>query len=79
MSKRCQIKDKKALKGNLVSHSNIKTTHFQQPNLQWKRFWVPEYQKWIRLRVGTDVIKTITKKGLVHTLKKYGKLKEILG
>ena len=71
MSRKCQISDKKKLRGNKVSHSNVKTNMFQLPNLQWKKFWFEEEKRWVKLRVSTRMIRTILKNGLKNTLKKY--------
>jgi large subunit ribosomal protein L28 len=53
---------------NNVSHSNVKTKRRQLPNLQWKRFWVPSENRWVRLRVSTRAIKTISWKGIDNVL-----------
>jgi len=72
MSKVCQITGKKYNKANSVSHSNKKTSYRQQVNLQWKKFYIPEEKRWVRLRVSTKAIKTITKYGIYSALKRYG-------
>lgn len=55
--------------GNNVSHSNIKTKRRFYPNLQTKRFFVPEENKWITLKVSTSALRTIDKKGISVCLK----------
>ena len=55
--------------GNKVSHSNIKTRRKFYPNLQTKRFYIPEEDKWITLKVSTDGLRTIKKKGINAALK----------
>ena len=55
--------------GNLVSHSNIKTKRRFYPNLQTKRFYIPEEDKWITLKVSTSALRTINKKGISVCLK----------
>lgn len=55
--------------GNKVSHSNIKTKRKFYPNLQTKKFYVPEEDKWITLKVSTAGIRTINKKGITAALK----------
>lgn len=55
--------------GNNVSHSNIKTKRRFYPNLQTKRFFVPEENKWITLKVSTSALRTIDKKGISICLK----------
>jgi large subunit ribosomal protein L28 len=60
----CDLTGKKAIKGNNVSHSNAKTKRRFYPNLQEKKFFIPEENRWIRLKVSTKAIKTINKKGI---------------
>lgn len=50
--------------GNNVSHSNIKTKRRFYPNLQTKKFYVPDEDKWITLKVSAAGIRTINKKGI---------------
>ena len=69
MSKVCQITGKRALTGNNVSHSNIKTKRKFYPNLQTKKFYIPEEDKWITLKVSTEAIRNINKKGISACLK----------
>jgi large subunit ribosomal protein L28 len=69
MSRVCQITGKKMMVGNSVSHSNAKTKRRFLPNLQVKKFYVPEEDKWITLKVSAAGIKTINKKGLSACLK----------
>jgi large subunit ribosomal protein L28 len=49
--------------GNNVSHSNIKTKRRFYPNLQTKKFYIPELDKWVTLKVSAAAIRTINKKG----------------
>ncbi len=70
MSKVCDITGKKPQVGNNVSHSNIKTKRRFNPNLQKKRFYIPEEDKWITLKVSTSAIRTINKNGISAVLKK---------
>ena len=69
MSRICQITGKKAMVGNNVSHSNRKTKRKFNPNLQEKRFYVPEEKKWITLKVSTSGIKIINKRGIYACIK----------
>ena len=64
MSKVCNISGKKVLVGNNVSKAMNKTKRRFQPNLIKKRFYIPEQDKWISLKVSTSVLKTINKKGI---------------
>jgi large subunit ribosomal protein L28 len=55
--------------GNNVSHANNKTKRRFLPNLQKKRFYVPEEGKWITLKLSTKAIKTISKYGITAVIK----------
>ena len=69
MSRICQITGKKAMGGNKVSHSNIKTKRKFSPNLQTKRFFLPEENKWIVIKVSTAGLRNINKNGLYACVK----------
>lgn len=47
-----------------MTFSHIRNKKLQQANLQWKRVYWPEGQRWVRLRLCTRAIKTLEKKGL---------------
>ena len=70
MTKICEITGKRPLVGNNVSKSNIKTKRRQFPNLQMKKIFVPELNKFVKLKISTSAIKTIDKLGLMAYLKK---------
>lgn len=69
MARVCQITGKKPIVGHRVSHSNIKTKRRFLPNLQEKKFFIPEENRWIRLKVSTKAIRMINKKGVSACLK----------
>ena len=69
MSRICQITGKKVIVGNSVSHSNIKTKRRFYPNLQTKRFFIPEENRFITLRVSAQGLRTINKKGIYACVK----------
>ena len=69
MSRICQITGKKAMVGNNVSHSNKKTKRKFNINLVKKRFFIPEENKWITLKLSTSAIRNINKKGITQVLK----------
>ncbi len=70
MSRICEITGKAVIVGNKVSHSNIKTKRRFYPNLQTKKFFIPEENRYITLRVSTQGIRTINKNGISACLKK---------
>lgn len=69
MSKVCQLTGKRPLKGHKVSHSNIKTKRRFLPNLQTKKFFLAEEDKWVTLKLSTEAIRTINKNGLYTVVK----------
>lgn len=69
MSRICQITGKVPITGNTVSHSNIKTKRRFLPNLQTKRYFLAEEDKWITLKISTEGIRTINKNGLYSVVK----------
>ena len=79
MSRVCEITGKKAIVGNKVSHSNTKTKRKFNVNLQMKKFYLPEEDKWITIRISTSALKTINKNGIsavVKEARKEGYLKK---
>ena len=70
MSKVCQLTGKRPITGNNVSHSNRKTKRRFLPNLQNKRFYVPETGEWITLRLTTKAIRTVNKLGVYAYIQK---------
>ena len=69
MARVCEITGKRPRVGNNVSHANNKTKRKFYPNLQTKRFFVPEEGKWITLKLSTKAIKTINLKGVSQVIK----------
>ena len=73
MSKVCQLTGKRPISGNNVSHSNRRTKRRFLPNIQKKRFYIPETDQWVQLKVSTSAMRTIDKLGLYAYLKKLEK------
>lgn len=69
MARVCEITGKRPHVGNNVSHANNKSKRRFYPNLQTKRFFIPEENKWITLKLSTKAIKTINSKGITAVLK----------
>ena len=72
MARRCQLTGKRANNAFAISHSHRRTKKLQQVNLQWKRIWWPEGNRWVRLRLSTKAIKTLEKRGLQAMAKEAG-------
>ncbi|MFY0593697.1 50S ribosomal protein L28 [Roseivirga sp.] len=70
MARVCDITGKKVQVGNNVSHANNRTRRKFYPNLQKKRFFIPEEDKWVTLKVSTSALRTINKNGISAVLKK---------
>ena len=69
MARVCQVTGKKPITGNKVSHSNIKTKRRFLPNLQTKRYFLAEEDRWVTLKLSSEAIRTINKNGLQSVLK----------
>jgi large subunit ribosomal protein L28 len=72
MSRKCTVTGKTGLVGNMVSHSNRKTLKKQQPNLHTKRFYIPEEDRWVKIKVSAAGLRTISKKGIRQVAKELG-------
>ncbi|MAO33706.1 MAG: 50S ribosomal protein L28 [Flavobacteriales bacterium] len=70
MSRICEITGKKVMVGNNVSHANNKTKRKFYPNLQTKKFFVPETGETVVLKVSANAIRTIDKNGIASVLAK---------
>ena len=79
MSRKCQLSGIKPLVGNNVSHANNRTKRRQYPNLQYKKIFIPELNKYVRVKLSTKSLKAVTKQGLMPYLNKHGlELKDLL-
>ena len=63
MAKVCPITGKRPQFGNKVLHANNKTKRRWEPNLQWKRIWIPSDKRFIRIRVSARALRTMRKVG----------------
>jgi len=70
MSKICQLTGKRPITGHHVSHSNTKTKRWFVPNVQKKRYYIPEKDTWVTLNVSAKAMRTINKLGVYAYLKK---------
>ena len=69
MSRVCQLTGKKAMVGNNVSHAMNRTKRKFNANLMTKRFYIPEEDKWMTLKVSASALKNINKKGISAVIK----------
>jgi large subunit ribosomal protein L28 len=73
MAQVCQITGKKAKIGNSVSHANNKTKRKFRPNLQKKKFFIPEENRWVTIKVSAKAIRTINRNGISAVMRKAAK------
>ncbi|CDH46788.1 MAG: 50S ribosomal protein L28 [Candidatus Competibacteraceae bacterium] len=64
MSRVCQVTGKRPITGNNVSHANNRTRRRFLPNLHTHRFWIESEQRFVKLRVSSQGMRTIDKKGI---------------
>ncbi|MCY4161220.1 MAG: 50S ribosomal protein L28 [Flavobacteriaceae bacterium] len=69
MSKVCQISRKRVMIGNSVSHALNRTKRRFDVNLITKRVFIPEENRWVKLKISTSVLRTINRKGISAVLK----------
>jgi len=69
MARVCQVTGKRPMVGHKVSFSNKKALRRFMPNLQVKRMYLAEEDKWITLKLSTEALRTINKNGLLATVK----------
>jgi large subunit ribosomal protein L28 len=69
MARVCQVTGKKPLSGHKVCFSNKKAKRRFLPNLQTKRYFLVEEDRWITLKLSSDAMRTINKKGLYEVVK----------
>ena len=68
MARVCQVTGKAASTGNNVSHANNKTRRRFLPNLHERRFWVASENRWVKLKVSAQALRTIDKNGIESVL-----------
>ncbi|OGT95706.1 MAG: 50S ribosomal protein L28 [Gammaproteobacteria bacterium RIFOXYB2_FULL_38_6] len=74
MSKVCAVTGKRPQVGHKVSHSNIKSKRRFMPNLKKHKFWLPNQNKFITLKVSTHGMRLIDKIGIEEALKRMDEL-----
>ncbi len=72
MARKCSISGKGPQFGNNVSHSHKKTRKKWSANIINKRIYVPEEDRWVRIKVSAKMLRTIQKNGLMATLRDHG-------
>ena len=68
MSRVCQVSGKRVQTGNNVSHANNRTRRTFHPNIHERRFWVASENRWVKLKVSAQALRTIDKNGIDSVL-----------
>ena len=69
MSRVCDVTGKKPMFGNNVSHAHNKSRRRFNINLQKKKFWLPDENRYVTLRISTRGLRVIDKKGITRVVK----------
>ena len=69
MARVCQVTGKRTISGNHVSKANNKVKRKFYPNLFKKRFYLPEEDRWVSLKVSAKGLRDINKKGITAVVK----------
>ena len=69
MSRICQLTGKSVMVGNNVSHSKRRTKRKFYPNLISKKFFLPEEERFVTLKISTSALRNINKKGISAVIK----------
>jgi large subunit ribosomal protein L28 len=69
MARRCQLTGVGPVSGSSISHAHNKTTRRFLPNLQKKRIWVKELNKFVTVKVSAGALRTISKNGTAEIAK----------
>ena len=69
MSRVCDVTGKRPMFGNNVSHAHNKSRRRFNINLQKKKFWLPDENRYITLRISTRGMRLIDKKGISKVVK----------
>jgi large subunit ribosomal protein L28 len=69
MSRKCQVTGVGPRSGHNISHAHNKTKRRFLPNLQKKRIWVQELNRFVTVKLSTRALRTISKKGTAELAK----------
>ena len=64
MSRVSEVTGKRPAVGNRVSHANNRKRRRFLPNLHTQRFWIETEKRWVSLRISTQAMRTIEKRGI---------------
>ncbi|MBN9796849.1 50S ribosomal protein L28 [Pseudonocardia alni] len=64
MAKRCDLTGREPGFGKSVSHSHRRTSRRWDPNVQTRRYWLAEENRWVRLTLSVKGIRTVDRIGV---------------
>ncbi|NWJ73576.1 50S ribosomal protein L28 [Pseudonocardia sp. ICBG1122] len=64
MAKRCDLTGREPGFGKSVSHSHRRTSRRWDPNVQTRRYWLAEENRWVKLTLSAKGIKTVDRIGV---------------
>lgn len=69
MARRCQLSGVSPVSGHSISHAHNKSKRRFLPNLQKKRIWVKELNKFVTVKVSAAALRTVSKNGTAELAK----------
>jgi large subunit ribosomal protein L28 len=69
MARKCQLSGVGPVSGNSISHAHNKSKRRFLPNLQKKRIWVKELNKFVTVKVTASALRTVSKNGTAEIAK----------
>ncbi len=63
MSRKCEVTGKGPISGSNISHAHNVTKRRFLPNLQKKRIWVKELNRFVTVKLSTSALRTLAKNG----------------
>jgi large subunit ribosomal protein L28 len=76
MARVCAVTGKKPQVGNNVSHAKNRTRRRFEPNLKTRRFFIPEENRFITLKVSAHGLRIIDKIGIQAALVRIKQLQD---
>lgn len=64
MAKRCDLTGREPGFGKSVSHSHRRTSRRWDPNVQTRRYWLAEENRWVKLTLSVKGIRTVDRIGV---------------
>nr|YP_009312864.1 Ribosomal protein L28 [Helminthora furcellata]SCW21118.1 Ribosomal protein L28 [Helminthora furcellata]SCW23978.1 Ribosomal protein L28 [Helminthora furcellata] len=69
MSRVCSLTGKSRNNAYAISHSHVRTKKIQHVNLQTRKIWLSDKQKWVKVKLSTKAMKTLLKSNKLNIKK----------